>query len=164
MISTKYISWLITLFLVIVIAIVFQQISTSMTEQGIASGGPYNNGAAYPRSIAIAIAALLLIEFILNMLRTKLKPDTHTEIRLKDLERPALLLLLFAIYVSVLTMVGYHLVTAPMVFGMMWICGAREKIKLAVASLIIAFASAYIFEKILNVVLPGGVFGLNIPW
>ena len=45
MLSVKTLQWMVYGFLAIIVAIVFQQVYTSMTEQGIASGGPYNNGA-----------------------------------------------------------------------------------------------------------------------
>lgn len=163
MISGKLINWIIALFLAAVVAIVFQQISTSMTEQGIATGGPYDNGAAYPRAVAIVIAVLVLLQLLYSAFS---KPDAQENqaTSLAQLKRPAGVLLVFTIYVSALTTVGYHLTTTPMIFALMWVCGARSYLKQAVAALVMAFAFAYIFEKILNVVLPGGIFALNIPW
>lgn len=163
MISGKHLNWIVSLFLIIVVAIVFQQISTSMTEQGIATGGPYDNGAAYPRAVAIVIAALVIFQLLLSTFaKTDAKEFQVTS--LAQLVRPASVLLVFTIYVGVLTAVGYHLTTAPMIFALMWVCGARNYLQQAVAALVMAFAFAYIFEKILNVVLPGGIFALNIPW
>lgn len=163
MISGKHLNWMIALFLIVIVGIVFQQISTSMTEQGIATGGPYDNGAAYPRALAIVIAVLVILQLLFSAFA---KPDTQ-EIQttnLAQLKRPAGVLLVFTLYVSALTTLGYHLTTTPMIFVLMWACGARSYLKQAVAALVMAFAFAYIFEKILNVVLPGGIFALNIPW
>jgi putative tricarboxylic transport membrane protein len=50
------------------------------------------------------------------------------------------------------------------VLGIMLICGARNIPKLFLGALIMSFSFAYIFENILNVVLPGGIYSLNIPW
>ena len=160
----KYLSWASTAFFLVIVAVVFQQIATSMTEQGIASGGPYDNGAAYPRAVAIAIAGLAVVQFLIDMIRARSGQQQGKAVAFADLRRPALLLVLFALYLSVLTMLGYHLTTAPMIFGIMWICGARQIGRLIPAALAMSFALAFIFEKFLNVVLPGGVFGLNIPW
>lgn len=163
MISGKHLNWIVALFLIAVVAIVFQQISTSMTEQGIATGGPYDNGAAYPRAVAIVIAALVLLQLLLSAFE-KTNTQEIQATSLAQLKRPVLVLLVFTIYVSALTTLGYHLTTTPMIFALMWACGARSYLKQAVAATLIAFAFAYIFEKVLNVVLPGGIFALNIPW
>lgn len=163
MISGKHLNWIIALFFAVVVSIVFQQISTSMTEQGIATGGPYDNGAAYPRAVAIAIAVLVILQLLLSTLS---KPDSQElqAISLSQLKRPAAVLLVFTLYVSALTTLGFHLTTTPMIFALMWVCGARSYLKQALAALVMAFTFAYIFENILNVVLPGGMFALNIPW
>ena len=164
MIKPNHLNWLITAFFAVIIAVVFQQIHTSMTEQGIASDGPYDNAAAYPRAVTIAITMLIIAQIIIDFLRSKQGVQTGDSTKLADLKRPALLLLLFAIYLIVLTELGYHLTTTPMIFGVMVICGAHNIPRLLVSSLAMSFVAAYIFEKALNVVLPGGYFALNIPW
>lgn len=164
MITQKQMQWLVFAFLAIIVAVTFQQIYTSMTEQGIASGGPYNNGAAYPRAIAIAIAGLALLQLVIERLAPPLSDDDLPPAQPDQLKRGALLLVIFAVYLGLLKTLGYHLTTGPMVFAIMWTCGARNILKLLLSSFALAFVFAYAFEKILNVVLPGGVFGLNIPW
>jgi putative tricarboxylic transport membrane protein len=163
MISGKHLNWIVALFLLAVVAIVFQQISTSMTEQGIATGGPYDNGAAYPRAVAIVIAALVILQLLFTAF-AKIENEEIQATSVIQLKRPASVLLVFSIYVAALTTLGYHLTTTPMIFALMWVCGARNILKQAVAAIVMAFAFAYIFEKILNVVLPGGMYALNIPW
>ena len=59
--TKKHAEYLVIIFFLMVIGIVFQQIATSMTEQGIASGTPYDNAAAYPRAVAILAGALLFV-------------------------------------------------------------------------------------------------------
>jgi len=164
MIRPIQLNWIVTAFFAVIVAVVFQQIQTSMTQQGIASGGPYDNAAAFPRAVTIAIAVLVFGQFLLDLFRSKQGSANEDATKLEDLKRPALLLVVFALYLSVLTVLGYHLTTAPMVFGIMWVCGARKIPSLVVSSLAISFVAAYIFEKALNVVLPGGYFALNIPW
>ncbi len=163
MISAKHLNWIVALFLIAVVAIVFQQISTSMTEQGIATGGPYDNGAAYPRAVAIVIAALVILQLFFSVF-AKIDTEEVQVTSLAQLKRPVSVLLVFALYVALLTTLGYHLTTAPMIFALMWVCGARSHVKQVVVAIAIAFTFAYIFEKVLNVVLPGGMFALNIPW
>ena len=150
-------------FLFAVIVIVFWQIETDFKEQGIASGGPYDNAASYPRTIAIFIGVLLGLQLLVELLsgRAVAKP---ADIEMSDLGRAAAMLLVFATYLMVLTTVGYHLATAPMILALMWICGMRNILKLVLASVAIATGFAFIFEVFLNVVLPLGIWDIFIPW
>ena len=164
---TKYLTWLIALFFAIIIALVFQQIATSFAEQGIASGGPYDNAASYPRIIAVFVAVLLGLQFGIEILKGKAPPDPIP--RLKDVEpsdlgRAGTMLVVFAVYLMVLTTVGYHLATAPMILAIMWICGMRNVLKMVLASVAIATGFAFVFEVFLNVVLPLGIWNIFIPW
>lgn len=160
MITSRHLSWLVAAFFAIVVAIVFQQISTSMTEQGIASGGPYDNAASYPRAVAIVIGVLIVLQLVADQFASQ--PASKSEAA--DMKRPLALLLIFALYLGVLNWLGYHLTTTPMVFAIMLVCGARQIGRLVIAALAMSFGFAFVFEKFLNVVLPGGIFGLNIPW
>jgi putative tricarboxylic transport membrane protein len=162
--SAKTFQWMVNGFLAVIVAIVFQQVYTSMTEQGIASGGPYNNGASYPRAIAIAIAVLVVCQIFVDRFSTEPEQKMDNGIEASDLRRPMLLLIVFAVYLGLLKTLGYHLTTTPLVLGIMLICGARNIPKLLFSALTMSFAFAYIFENFLNVVLPGGIFSLNIPW
>ncbi len=164
MIRKTHLNWLITAFFAAIIAVVFQQIHTSMEEQGIASGGPYDNAASYPRTVAIVMGILVVCQVLLDHFKGQPDAETEAPIRFADLRRPAMLLVIFGLYLGVLNIIGYHLATAPMIFAVMWLCGSRTIWKLALASLLISFSLAYVFENYLNIVLPGGVFHLNIPW
>ncbi len=161
----KHIGWMVVAFFVAIIAVVFQQIYTSMTEQGIASGGPYDNAAAYPAAVAILIGILVLLQAGLGLLRALPPSDEENEaISLARLKRPAGLLLIFGIYLALLGPLGYHLTTAPMIFAVMVLCGMRIALVTIAVSVVIAFVLAFAFEVFLKVVLPGGIFALNIPW
>ncbi len=157
----KTIQWIAIAFFAGLVALVFQQIATSMTEQGIASGGPYDNAATFPKSVAIAIVGLLAVQIVVGFLD---RSPTEDGVILADLKRPIAMLIVFAIYLATLTPLGYHLTTAPMIFAVMWICGARNLGALISTTLGIAFVAAFIFEKFLSVVLPGGMFALHMPW
>ncbi len=150
-------------FLFGVIVTVFWQIETDFKAQGIASGGPYDNAASYPRAIAILMGALLLIQFVTELLKGRVTMPIEG-LDASDLRRAAMMLAVFAVYLILLTTVGYHLATAPMVFAIMWTCGMRNVLKLAIASIAIATGFAFLFEVFLNVVLPLGIWGIFIPW
>ena len=62
MASSRTLNFIALGFLLVVIVTVFWQIGTDLKEQGIASGGPYDNAAAYPRTVAIFIGVLLVLQ------------------------------------------------------------------------------------------------------
>lgn len=156
-------------FLLAVIVIVFWQIETDLKEQGIASGGPYDNAASYPYSIAVFVGVLLVLQLVIELLKDKATPQTEApkaaeDIQPSDIRRAGMMLAIFAVYVMVLTTIGYHLATAPMICAIMWICGMRNVLKIAISSVAIATGFAFIFEVFLNVVLPLGIWNIFIPW
>ena len=74
------------------------------------------------------------------------------------------LLLIFAAYLAMLEHFGYHLATTPMIIAIMLLCGMRNYLMMAVSAVGISLLLAFLFENFLNVVLPGGILHLNIPW
>lgn len=164
MVRKRHLHWLVVVFFVAIIAVVFQQIYTSMTDQGIASGGPYDNAAAYPRLVAVLIGAMLVLQTVLAKFRPQDSEFDNETLNIYELRRPAALLIIFAVYLVLLGQLGYHLTTTPMIVAIMVLCGLRFTAFTIAMALFIAFVSAYLFEAYLKVVLPGGIFSLNIPW
>ncbi|ANG63567.1 hypothetical protein A8C75_14510 [Marinobacterium aestuarii] len=143
------------------ILLVFQQIATNMTAQGIASGGPYNNGAAYPQGVAIVLGVLVLIQMALLVAGRKAASEATSW---AALVRPAALIALFALYLGLLGWLGYHIATPLMLAGVMLLCGLRRPVAIILPTLGVSFGLAWIFEAWLKIVLPGGIFHLNIAW
>ncbi len=167
MASSKILNFVALGFLLAVIVTVFWQIGTDLKEQGIASGGPYDNAASYPRIIAVLVAVLLGLQLGVEFLNAKTtsQPDSRTmDVEPSDLGRAGQMLVVFAVYLMVLTTVGYHVATAPMIFAIMWICGMRRALKMVLASVAIATGFAFVFEVFLNVVLPLGIWNIFVPW
>lgn len=160
-ITVRQANWLTVVVLLVIVGIVFHQIATNMAEQGIASGGPYDNAAAYPKSVAILLGAMALLQAILMIVRRA--PDDPSA-SAEQLRRPVLLVLIFAVYLALLDWLGYHLTTVPMLIAVMLLCGMRRPMRILPQAVAISFALAYFFEAYLKIVLPGGVFQLNIPW
>ena len=161
-ITRRHANWLVVVFFIGVVAVVFQQILTSMTEQGITSGGPYDDAAAYPQTIAILIAVMVALQVGIQRFRraADTSPAGYT---LAALRRPAALLLIFAVYLFLLGNLGYQLATPLMIIAVMVLSGVRRPLELAVAGVAISVILAFFFEVFLNIVLPGGVFDLHIP-
>ena len=163
MASLRFLSFAAIGFFLAVIVTAFWQIETAFKEQGIASGGPYDNAASFPRAIATIIGILLALQLLVEIFKGKAatEPENFNK---SDLGRAGMMLAVFALYLMVLTTIGYHLATAPMIFAIMWICGMRNVLKLVFASIAVATGFAYVFEVFLNVVLPLGIWDIFIPW
>lgn len=166
MLGRKHMNWLVIVFFAVIIAVVFQQILTSMTEQGIATGGPYDNAAAYPRAISITIGLLLVLQAALNWFNRNSdgRGSSDGELTVQQAVRPTVLLGIFALYLGLLGVLGYHLTTTPMIIALLLVCGERISLRAIMIAILIAFSLAYFFEAHLKIVLPGGIYGLNIPW
>lgn len=162
MISNKHARWFVLLFFGGLIAIVFYQISTDMADQGIASGGPYDNAAAYPGGISILLGFLLAMIAVLEWRMQD--NDLGPRYSLGDLKRPFLLLVVFAAYLIGLGTLGYHLSTPPMIMAYLLLGGVRKPLEIVVSGFAISLIIAFFFEVPLKIVLPGGIFALNIPW
>lgn len=162
-ITRRHAAWLAIVFFAVLVAVVFQQILTSMTDQGIASGSPYDNAAAYPKAVAILIGILAAVEAVTEIFRRPADSET-ARYTLSDLRRPALLLVVLVGYLFSLGFLGYHLSTPGMIMAIMLLCGMRRPLEIVLAGAIISLVLAFFFEFYLTIVLPGGVFGLHMPW
>ena len=162
-IGKKQVETIAVVFLSMVVAVVFQQIYTSLAEQGISTGGPYDNAAAYPRGVAVLMAFLLATQVCVFCFADS-SEKTAKLAKFSDLILPASLLLIFAFYLGLLGHFGYHLTTPAMIIAIMLLCGMRSFLATVGSSVGISLILAFLFERFLNVVLPGGIFRLNIPW
>lgn len=158
----KHAEYLAYAFLLAVVGVVFQQIATSLTEQGIASGSPFDNAAAYPRAVAILIVILIAAQLVVSFVGRG--SDQGEALSLRTLVRPGTGLVILFAYIWSLNWLGYHIATPLMMAAMMILGGSRRIAEILIlpvaASLIMAFA----FEVLLKLVLPGGVFGIHILW
>lgn len=158
--TKRHAEYLVMVFFVCLIGVVFQQIATSMTQQGIASGTPYDNAAAYPRAVAVFMGGLLIFGIVAGWRQTR---SGHS-LSPAEMMRPAGLLGLFAVYLFALGILGYHLSTPPMLVALLWLGGYRRPVPALIYGLGISFGAAFLFEVFLKIVLPGGFWRLNIPW
>ncbi len=162
-VTRRHAGWLVIVFFFGLVAVVFQQILTNMAEQGITSGGPYDDAAAYPQAVAILIAVMVVLQIIVQRFQRAAAPDL-TGYSLAALRRPALLLLIFAVYLFLLGNLGYQLATPLMIIAVMVLSGMRRPLEIIAAGVVISVVLAFFFEVFLNIVLPGGVFDLHIPF
>ena len=67
MASSRFLNFAALGFFLAVIVTAFWQIETDFKEQGIASGGPYDNAASFPWAIAVIIGVLLGLQLIVEL-------------------------------------------------------------------------------------------------
>lgn len=162
-VKMKHAEWLAVVLFVALIGLVFQQAATSMASQGIASGGPYNNAAAYPKLIAVALGLLTVLQIATQLVRAR-SPHKNGGVPLRKLARPFAVVCVFASYLAGLGLLGYHIATPIMLAVLMFLGGIRRAIAIVVPAILISFGLAYVFEAWLKIVLPGGLLHLNISW
>ena len=146
------------LLLVGAILLVFYDVNTSMVEQGIAKGDAYQNAAAYPIVLSIILILCISLVIFKNLIFRNIE-KTNLIFDLKHIQ----LFIIFCIYLIFLDMVGYHLLTPILLFITSFIYGERNWFITIIYSIIISLLIALIFEELLNVVLPVGVFEIALP-
>ncbi|MEQ8601100.1 MAG: tripartite tricarboxylate transporter TctB family protein [Devosia sp.] len=157
--------WLVAILFVAVVGLVFQQAATDMAAQGIASGGPYDNAAAYPKTIAIVLGILTFAQVVIQMIRSRVAPhDNGSSVPVRQLVRPAAMVVIFAVYLGCLDILGYHIATPIMLATLMGLCGIRKPLAIVLPAILVSLGFAYVFEAWLKIVLPGGFLHLNIAW
>lgn len=170
---TRLGEWLVLAAFLAVAGLVFQQIATSLTEQGAASGDPLANAAMFPRIVAWLMIGLVgLIAAAMLTGRMERPGAHHTLDAMPDqTPEPALVrrrMLLgsvagLAAYLLVLELLGFHFATTVLMTGLFAVLGVRPWWWAVLCGLGANLLVAFVFEGILKVVLPTGIFGLSLP-
>ncbi|MEX0286874.1 MAG: tripartite tricarboxylate transporter TctB family protein [Paracoccaceae bacterium] len=158
----KHAEYLAYAFLLAVVGVVFQQIATSFAEQGIASGGPFDNAAAYPRAVAILIVILIALQLAVSFVARR--REGGETLSLTHLACPAAGLAILFAYIWSLNWLGYHIATPSMIAALMILGGSRRIAEILIVPVAASLLMAFAFEVVLKIVLPGGVFKLHILW
>lgn len=151
--------WLAWILIGAVPLLIFWQNATSLSDQGVASGGPMSNAAAYPSIIAWILLALSLINALRIVAgqisqRSPLDPTATTRLALIATG-------LFVVYLLCLGWLGYYLTTPVLLAALFAMLGLSPLAAIAgaiAATLIVAA----VFEGLLNVVLPLGIFSFTL--
>ncbi len=164
-ISKAQAEWLVAILFVAVVGLVFQQAATDMAAQGIATGGPYDNASAYPKTIAVVLGILAFAQMVIQLIHSRVAPqDKGSSVPVRQLVRPAAMIVIFAVYLGCLDILGYHIATPIMLAALMVLCGIRRPLAIVLPAILVSFSFAYVFEAWLKIVLPGGFLHLNIAW
>ncbi|WP_298852835.1 tripartite tricarboxylate transporter TctB family protein [uncultured Ruegeria sp.] len=151
--------WVAWAMLLCVPLIIFWQISTSLVEQEVASGGPLQNAAIFPRIVAWLMVALSGINLfrILGGRVSKRSPIEGT-----PTTRIALVsTVVFVAYLIALKPVGYYAATPILLASLLRMFGLGWASSI-VGALSMTIVVAGIFEGLLNVVLPLGALKFTL--
>ncbi len=163
-----------------VVVLVFFQTNTHFVEEGAASGSAMDNAALFPELAAgaiLALAALQAVRLATSAIRglpgsagealaDSNAPAGQTPEE-RSAERPlAKAIACFAAFVAYLLAVdwiGYHIATPVWMAVQFGVLGVRNPMVLVSISLAASLAVAYVFEGMLNIVLPVGIFEIALP-
>lgn len=161
-----------------VVVLVFFQTNTHFVEEGAASGSAMDNAALFPELAAGAILALAALQAV-RLARSAIgglpgsagetSADSGAEQTSEEraAERPLAKAIAcfaaFVIYLLAVDWIGYHIATPVWMAAQFGVLGVRNPIVLVPISLGASLAVAYVFEGMLNIVLPVGIFEIALP-
>lgn len=140
-------------------AAIFWQSATSLADQDAASGGPMRNAALFPRGVAGVMVGLVLWQG----LRLAAGGAAHPS-PLRRAEGTGLAVLGAALFVATLwalPVIGFHLATPALGVLLFGLFGLHP-VKVAAGGIGLSVAVAFVFEGLLNVVLPVGVWQIAL--
>ncbi|WP_321338792.1 tripartite tricarboxylate transporter TctB family protein [uncultured Cohaesibacter sp.] len=151
--------WIACLFFLTIPIIMLHQIETSLVKQGVASGGPMQNAAIFPRIVAWILIGLAG----LNVLRVLFGKISHfSPIEATDTTGLALIATaMFVVYLIVLPILGYHIMTIILLAALFRLLGLSLFLS-CFGAVVASLGVAYVFEGLLNVVLPVGIFEIAV--
>lgn len=151
--------WLAWLLFASIPITIFWQSATSLDKQGAASGGPLENAALYPRVVAVVVTIVVVVQACRLLLGRAARPSPFEV----SVGTPLALVLmaLFVAYLVALPHAGFHIVTPLLCVAMIWALGVQPLAAL-IGGAVLWIGASYMFEGVLNVVLPVGMFNLSL--
>jgi hydrogenase/urease accessory protein HupE len=142
---------------------VYQQILGPLTDQGYASGDAVNDAALFPRLIANLILFLCALQFVQLLRRRVLVTVEFMQEPLRDnVWRCFAGSGMLVAYLLALPYLGFYPATSIFLLGLFVLLKARPVWFAALVAIILTLAVGYVFEDLLRVVLPRGLFDLSL--
>ena len=166
--------WIVLVIMFGIVGMVFQQIATSLTEQGVASGDALFNAALFPRYVALVMAGLGMIIAVQMLIAGVPEDEEEEKTQGEMLEVPEpkrrlriqeiIIFGLVLLYLLALEPLGFHLTSVLVIGAMFYVLDARPWYWAFLASTALTLISSFIFEGLLKIVLPLGYFSFSIPY
>lgn len=154
----------VVLFFLALAGLVFYETGTSFVEQGAASGGAMFNAALYPEILGwvlIVFSAVRLVDIGRATIRARRLPKAPEADGPVDLRKALMWTGLVVVYLICLKPLGYHLTTPVFMFACFFLLGTRNLILAAGLAILASLTMSFMFEYLLNVILPVGMFGIG---
>ncbi len=144
--------------------LVFHETSTSFVEQGAASGGAMFNAALYPELLAwtlVGLSALRLASIAKAVAQGGHTPSEPGDESRQSLFKALIWLGFLVVYLMCIKPLGYHLATPVFMFASFFLLGTRNVLLAAALAIVTSLTMSFVFEVLLNVILPVGIFGIG---
>jgi hypothetical protein len=157
-------TWLIYALFALVIAAILYSVNTSLEEQGAASGDALMDASMFPLQV-ITIMGLLLVADVVRLLVSKANSEsdaneaseTEAPIRKIDITRIGIFVIATLGYQLMLDSVGYLLLTPFYLMIVFRAFNAANLVWSSIGALVVSSTLFYLFENVLNVILPIGL-------
>ncbi|MCB1969672.1 MAG: tripartite tricarboxylate transporter TctB family protein [Geminicoccaceae bacterium] len=151
--------WIVWVLFLVLPLVIFWQCATSLEAQGVTSGGPMENAAIFPRIVAWVLIGLAVLNGARIAMGVFSQPSPFEP---TDTTRLALAATaLFVSYLLVLPLLGYHIAT-PILMAVLFNRLGLGVLKSVAGGLAASLSVAGVFQGLLNVVLPVGMFDVTI--
>lgn len=154
----------VVLFFLALAGLVFYETGTSFVEQGAASGGAMFNAALYPELLGWGLILFSVVRLVdIARATYRMRRVTGVETPVMPTERPKALMWmgLVVVYLLCLKPLGYHLTTPVFMFACFYLLGTRSIALAAGLAVVASLTMSFMFEYLLNVILPVGMFGIG---
>jgi putative tricarboxylic transport membrane protein len=156
---TQTYDWIVWALFLAVPLLIFWQSATSLADQGVANGGPMENAAQFPRLIAWLLLGLSVLNGLRLALgrvseRSAFDPTPTTRLALATSGA-------FLVYLLTLPYLGYHLSTPILIAALLILFGLPTFVSV-LGGVVMSLTVAAMFEGLLNVVLPVGLFQITV--
>lgn len=139
--------------------VIFWQTATSLEEQGVASGGPMQNSALFPRMIAWLLLGLTAINGFRLLAGRVAQPSFFEPTQTTRLA--LIVTAYFIVYLLGLPYLGYHILTPILMTILLRLFGLMRRLSIF-GGFTLSLAVAAVFQGLLNVGLPVGIFKISI--
>lgn len=151
--------WVAWAFFASIPAVIFWDSATSLERQGVASGGPMQNAAFFPRIVASIMTVLVAWQAV-RLLRGRVRQKSPFH-KLDGTPLALIVTALFVVYLVLLPYAGFHIATPIMCVVFFMLLGLSP-VPAAAGAVALWLSTAFVFEGALNVILPVGVFNIAI--
>lgn len=164
-VKSRYADFIPPILFLAVSATVFWQTNTDLVLKKISSGNMQYNAAFVPEILATLIVILAAIQ-VCRIIKTsdqtpslEVIEDTPPE-RAPGIRALASVVIMVA-YVLILKPLGYHIATPLLLAGLFVLLNVKNLLVIFGCSIFISVLTSYVFGRLLNVVLPAGMFEIS---